>query len=79
MRKLLVIWETTEIDAVFVCEDEDEPNKFSQGQLNNLVRDLESSKDKSWTFSITSQRKCLFNADACITHNKDSTSFFLCG
>lgn len=30
--------ETTKVEEVFVLENEDELQKFSQGELNNLVR-----------------------------------------
>ncbi|XP_052834269.1 uncharacterized protein LOC128251480 [Octopus bimaculoides] len=72
--------EDTEVDADFTIENEDVPQKFSQGELNDLVRDLSLSKDKAELLASCLHEKSLLNKDVCITHfrkrNRDLTSCF---
>ncbi|XP_076043843.1 uncharacterized protein LOC143026937 [Oratosquilla oratoria] len=72
--------EETEVDEDFVTENEGEPQKFSQGELNDLVRDLSLSKDKAELLASRLQEKCLLKKDVCITYfrkrNKNLTSCF---
>lgn len=55
--------ETTEVYTVFVLENEDESQKFSQGQLNNLIIDLAFSKDKAELLALCLKEKCLLKDD----------------
>ncbi|XP_066949408.1 uncharacterized protein [Macrobrachium rosenbergii] len=61
--------EETEVDADFAIENEDEPQKFSQGELNDLVRDLSLSKDKAELLASRLQEKCLLKKDVCVISN----------
>lgn len=58
--------EETGTDGQFVL-DEDEPQKFSQGEMHDLVRDLTLSKDTAELLASRLKGKCLFKKDVRIT------------
>lgn len=66
-------------DAHFILDDKNEPQKFSQGELNNLVRDLELSKAKANLLASCLRENCLLKQDICITHfrKRNETTFLL--
>ncbi len=74
---------TTDLEETheyFVLENENGQQKFSQGELNDLVRDLALSKDKAELLASHLKEKHLLNKDVCITHfrkrNRDLISYF---
>ncbi len=72
--------EETEVDEYLVLENENEQQKFSQGELNDLVRDLALSKSKAELLASRLKEKHLLKNDVCITHfrkrNRDLISYF---
>lgn len=46
------------MDADFMLVNEDEPQQFSQGELNDLIRDLAPSKDKVELLTSRLKQKC---------------------
>ncbi|KAI6659631.1 hypothetical protein LOD99_14554 [Oopsacas minuta] len=56
-------------DANYVPEDELlEPQTFTQGELNDLVRDLDLSKDKAELLASRLKQKNLLDKDVLVSH-----------
>ena len=67
-----VIWNRnrteTELDEYFVLENENEQQKFSQGELNDLFRDLALLRDEAELLAFRLKEKHMLKKDVCITH-----------
>ncbi|KAI6651194.1 hypothetical protein LOD99_14548 [Oopsacas minuta] len=68
-------------DANYVPEDELlEPQTFTQGELNDLVRDLDLSKDKAELLASRLKQKNLLDKDVLVSHyrkrNFDLTQYY---
>lgn len=66
--------EGTGTDAQFALDDEDEPQKFPQGDFSDLVTDLALYKNKVTLLASRLKEKCLLKTDVRIAHFRKGMS-----
>ena len=66
--------ESSESDVVL----EEKPKFFTQSDLNDLVRDLDLSKDKSKILASRLQERCLFTSDDKVCKLLQKSSYAFC-